>query len=113
MSWRAWVLVGAVVLRLVSGPSSAACLSCCPTSSGPQATLSSLNCCDEGCGENVTRGDTRSRLSSTIRVAALWTDGILSPQGAEPGSAAVNRLSISPSTHPISPPTLRIAPLRL
>lgn len=110
---RAWILVGAGALRLIAGPATVVCLSCCPTSAVREATLTSLGCCDEGCGDKILRSETRPCLASVQRHAALSAFG-----GLPTGTLASIQTSIAGvfpawSPHPESPPPARRLPLRL
>lgn len=113
MQLRVWVLVGAAALRLIAGPALVACLSCCPPSAGPETTLSSVGCCDEGCGEKIVRADPRPSLASVQRPAALWAYGTLPTANVELVQVFIPGVFLSPDSPTGSPPTGRISPLRL
>lgn len=108
-----WVLVCAVAIRLIAGPTSPACISCCPDSSGAGPTLSNPGCCDDSCGKTSVRNETRPCLASAQRLAAVWTEGILPSPAADAPFAAVITMSQTPSRPSESPPNPPIAPLRI
>lgn len=108
-----WLLVGAAALRLVSGPAAPTCVSCCPASSGPETTISSLGCCDQGCGEKIARGYNQPCLASVQRAAAVWVAGALPVRSCELARVAwVARVHL-PGADAESPPAAQTAPLRL
>jgi len=113
MRLRVWVLVGAAALRLVAGPATVACMSCCPTTAGGETTLSSVGCCDEGCGDKIVRAETRPCLASVQRTAALWAYGTLPTANVELVQVFVPGVFLSPGDPTGSPPTGLISPLRL
>ena len=113
MRLRVWVLVGAAALRLAAAPATVVCLSCCPSSAAREATLTSVGCCDEGCGDKVLRSESRPCLASVQRQAALSASGLLAASTVASVRESIAGVVSSPRSHPESPPAARLTPLRL
>ena len=113
MRLRVWVLVAAAGLRLAAGPATVVCLSCCPASAAPEATLTSVGCCDQGCGDKVVRAETRPYVASVERQMAPPACGVLPAGTAEFLPASIAGVFPATTLHSGSPPASRLSPLRL
>lgn len=113
MRLRVWVLVAAAGLRLAAGPATVVCLSCCPASAAPEVTLTSVGCCDEGCGDKVVRAETGPYVASVERQAASPALGVLPAGIVEFLPAPIASVFPATALRSGSPPASRLSPLRL